>query len=92
MVITVYFVAQNPDLAEIQGGQDVPPELMAPVLAIGCSICGGGLLSILGLVLGIIGLVQPARLKLFAIIGTVLNGLIVGGGLLLLLVSLATSA
>jgi len=39
--------------------------------------------NLVGLILGIIGLVMKNRKKVFAIIGTILNGLVVGGVLLL---------
>ncbi|MNV97148.1 hypothetical protein D3C71_1922360 [compost metagenome] len=34
--------------------------------------------NLIGLVLGIIGLIQKGRKKIFAILGTIFNGLVVG--------------
>ncbi|NGZ75840.1 hypothetical protein [Saccharibacillus alkalitolerans] len=45
------------------------------------SILGAALLNLVGVILGIVGLVSKARKKVFAVIGTVLNGLcLLGGG------------
>ena len=88
MVFAVYAIAQHPEIEHIQPGDQPPPELIGIMMAFVCPICGGVVMSIVGLILGIIGLVQTARLKLFAIIGTILNGLVVGGVLLLMLIGL----
>ncbi|OWR28052.1 hypothetical protein CDO73_19385 [Saccharibacillus sp. O23] len=52
----------------------------------GFGILGAAILNLIGLILGIIGLVVKDRKKVFAIIGTILNGLCVltGGGFILI--------
>ncbi|GGN92143.1 DUF4064 domain-containing protein [Saccharibacillus kuerlensis] len=59
------------------------------VLAIGLAglgLLGSALLNFIGLILGIVGLVMKDRKKVFAIIGTVLNGLclLIGGGIIVI--------
>lgn len=69
-------VSRNPDVAN-----DSPV-----AMSLGLAICGGVLLGLVGVVLGIVGLVMRQRRRVFAIIGLVINGLIlVGiGGLMVL--------
>lgn len=52
----------------------------------GFGILGAAILNLVGLILGIVGLVIKDRKKVFAIIGTILNGLCVltGGGFILI--------
>jgi hypothetical protein len=53
------------------------------VMAVGVGACLGFLMHSLGLILGIIGLAQSRQRRVFALLGTLLNGLVlVGTGLL----------
>ncbi len=79
MAITVNVVTQHPNIMNIQPGEQPPEEFIGIMGTISSLVCGSGILSVLGLVLGIIGLVQATRLKLFAVIGTILNGVVVVG-------------
>lgn len=57
-------------------------ELTMPRLAallIGLVIIGSSVLSLIGLVLGIVGVCQPNRRVVFAVLGTVLNVFIILG-------------
>lgn len=45
-------------------------------IVLGLIMCGGLAMLIVGLVLGIVGLVQRDRKRLFAILGIILNGLV----------------
>lgn len=47
--------------------------------------------NLIGLVLGIIGLVQKGRKKIFAILGTIFNGLVVGFLALLLIIAIGAA-
>jgi len=51
------------------------PELMGPMMIAGVVMFLGAGLSFLGLILGIIGLFMKNTKKIFAILGTILNGL-----------------
>jgi hypothetical protein len=52
-------------------------------------IClGGPLLQLVGLILGIVGIFQHDRSKIFGIIGTVLNGLVMVGFAALMIVAM----
>lgn len=77
-----------------------PTEIESELMAGGgeefAAVLGGGLLimlaigiSIIGLILGIIGLVIKNRKKIFGILGVVLNGLIVLGIVFLMVIGLA---
>lgn len=64
-----------------------------PMLSlVGLLMMGTVLGYIVGLILGIVGLVQKNRKKIFAILGTVFNGLAVGLVLFLLLLGLIVGA
>jgi hypothetical protein len=58
------------------------PELMVLSFLMFGSILG----NLIGLVLGIIGLIQKERKKIFAILGTVFNGLVIGFVALILII------
>lgn len=64
------------------------PELVASLLFIGLGMLGSFVFALIGLILGIIGLLQQNRKKVFAVIGTVLSGLLVGIPLLFFLFSM----
>jgi hypothetical protein len=56
--------------------EDVSPAMFATALSI---CCGGPVLHIVGLILGLVGVFQPNRHKLMGIIGATLNGLVLLG-------------
>ncbi len=59
-----------------QAGKLDPQAPNATMIGLSLSICfGGPLFQLLGLVLGIVGIFQHDRSKLFGIMGTVINGL-----------------
>jgi hypothetical protein len=60
-------------------------------MALGGAACFAFLLAIIGVGLGIAGVCQRERKTVFAIIGLVLNGLILLGGGCLVLIGIATS-
>jgi hypothetical protein len=78
----------------VQANQSLTPQdfqklgLQSPLIMIGMGMLAAIVGNIIGLVLGIIGLLQKERKKGFAIAGTVMNGLAVLVLLLLVLVSL----
>lgn len=83
--------AQSFDPADPQS-IDLPNETLIALQVIGFGFLGGVLLSFVGLGLGIAGMVQRRRRRLFAIIGTVLNGLVVLGVLALILLVVVAGA
>ncbi|MAE67503.1 MAG: hypothetical protein CMJ18_24855 [Phycisphaeraceae bacterium] len=78
IVFTVINVEKMAQMQNIQPDTMPAPEIVIAVLLIALPMCLAILLSVIGLVLGIIGLCQP-RHKLFPIIGTCINGLLVVG-------------
>lgn len=72
-------------------GGDVDDEAPA-MIAVGCFIILGVLAHLLGLGLGIAGLVQRDRRRVFAALGMVLNGVAVLGVLALMAIGLAAGA
>lgn len=62
------------------------PELAFMSLAILGTLFG----NLIGLVLGIIGLVQKERKRVFAVLGTVLNGIVIIGLALIVLITVAS--
>ncbi|QIN79440.1 hypothetical protein GBA65_13995 [Rubrobacter marinus] len=78
----------NPqDLNPQEINQDSPVVVVAGLIGLGFLV--SVLLTLLGLGLGIAGLVQRRRRKLFAAIGTALNGLVVLGVVALVVLSFA---
>jgi len=75
-------------IAQAQGGE--LDENSNAAIVIGILLFAGVGLSLIGGVIGIIGLMQPKRTKTCAILGVVLNGLVVGGMILIILVGLLT--
>jgi len=64
------------------GGMD---EDSPAVMAVGFAICFGVLMHVMGLILGIVGVAQSGRNRVFAILGSIFNGVIlIGIGLLML--------
>lgn len=59
------------------------------IVVVGVMACGGGVAAIVGFCLGIAGVCQTNRSKVFAILGLVFNGLIVLGVVFLWLVGMA---
>jgi hypothetical protein len=59
------------------------------VAVLGLLLLGGLFLALVGAILGVVGLFDPNRKKLFAILGLIFNGLILGLVLLLLVIGLA---
>jgi hypothetical protein len=93
------FFAQISDVINIDNPEEMDPELITeqledlPLLAvIGFMMIGTLIGNLIGLVLGIIGLVQKQRKKLFAVLGTILNGLVIGVLLILFVLGLAMAA
>ena len=82
-IVVVNFVSmQHPEienLHQIEPGQPLPSELTRPLLAMMCPMCSGVMLALVGLILGIVGISMRGRIKLFSLIGTILNGLILLG-------------
>jgi len=78
IVIAGILGLQYPEL-ENMNPDHIDPELIGPVFAIFCPLCSTVMLSIVGLILGIIGATQNQQSKTFAIIGAVLNGLVILG-------------
>ena len=60
---------------DLQSNLEDSPGTAAAVLAAGIGLLASPILYLLGAVLGIAGLIQGRRKRLFAIIGTTLNGL-----------------
>ena len=58
------------------------------VILLGLCLIGGGL-ALLGIVLGIVGLVQANRSKIFAVLGLVFNALVILGVIGLMIVGIA---
>lgn len=58
-------------------------------ILVGCFILSGVAVNLVGLGLGIAGLFQRSRKRLFAVLGTVLNLLLIGGVCLLIFIGLA---
>jgi mannose/fructose/N-acetylgalactosamine-specific phosphotransferase system component IIC len=70
IAVATYFAAQNPD----QFNEESPQAII-----VGLGIFAGMGLAVIGLGLGIAGLAQPNRIKLFAILGLVFNVLLFVG-------------
>jgi hypothetical protein len=70
IAVATYFAAGNPE----QFGED-----SAPAVLVGLGIMAGMALALIGLGLGIAGLAQPNRIKLFAILGLVFNAIVFVG-------------
>lgn len=68
---------------------DLPSSTLIALQAIGLGFILGVLLSFVGLGLGVAGLIQRRRKKIFAVIGAVLNGLVVLGVVSLILLAVA---
>ena len=67
-------------VAAIMGAQKGPLQGRDPAaVTIGLTIIGSGILSLVGAVLGVVGLFQPDRRTFFAILGIVFNLLVVVG-------------
>jgi len=68
-IVVIVMVIKNP--------QGPPDEQSAEMMAIGGVFCGGFVLNLIGGVLGVAALAVPNRNKLFAILGLVINGLMI---------------
>lgn len=69
---------QDPE--SFQNPEDAPPELQqaaTAILLLTIGFLGLPVLNLVGLGLGIAGLIQKRRKRLFAVLGTVLNGLVI---------------
>lgn len=71
-----------------QGGLD---EESVAALVIGLGILFAGLTTLVSLLLGIIGLVQQERKKIFALLGTIFSGLVVTLAILIVAMGLMMS-
>lgn len=82
-------------LIDVESGQydyeDLERQIadMPGLVLMSIALLGTLLGNFVGLILGIVGLVQKERKKVFAILGTVLNGVVILGLALLVLVSVA---
>lgn len=65
----------NPDLADPQNLTAEEQQVVMVFGLIGLCFLGGGLLTLLGLIMGLIGMFNKQRKKLFPILGTVLSAL-----------------
>ncbi len=90
-------VIQDPQ--SIQNPEDLPPELreqaeraLLPLLLVSVGFLGAPFLSFVGVVFGVAGLIQGRRKKIFATLGTVLNGLALIAAIALLFVGLIGGA
>ncbi|WP_036718433.1 hypothetical protein, partial [Paenibacillus harenae] len=72
--------------------EELGGDVLVPIMIAGLSIIAAIGISFIGLILGIIGLFSKNRRKVFGIIGVVLNGLLVVGAILLIVIGLAISA
>jgi hypothetical protein len=83
VVLVISLVVQTADLVGLEGETLAPEELAArfedapELLVLSFLMFGTVIGNIIGLILGIIGIVQKERKKVFAILGTILNGLVV---------------
>ena len=84
-------VIQDPQ--SIQNPEDLPPELreqaeqaLLPLLLVAVGFLAAPFISFVGVVFGVAGLIQGRRKKIFATLGTVLNGLALIAAVALLLV------
>lgn len=68
------FTAEAVDAEELAARIEQIPELAIYPLVMLATLAG----NLIGLILGIIGLIQKERKKVFAILGTVFNGLVLG--------------
>ena len=82
------FDPQSFDPANPQSVDLSNPTLIA-LQVLGLGFIAGVLLSFVGLGLGVAGMVQRRRKRLFAVIGAVLNGLVVLGVIALVVLSIA---
>ncbi len=73
------------DYEELERRMAEMPELAFMSMALLGTLFG----NLIGLILGIIGLVQKERKKVFAVLGTVLNGIVIIGLALMVLVTVA---
>ncbi|MNC51097.1 hypothetical protein D3C75_1003760 [compost metagenome] len=73
------------DYEELERRMAEMPELALMSIALLGTLFG----NLIGLILGIIGLVQKERKKVFAVLGTVLNGIVIIGLALMVLVTVA---
>ncbi|MGH7199416.1 MAG: hypothetical protein ACREJB_02355 [Planctomycetaceae bacterium] len=76
-----YVSIENPAILE----DEESPEMIAA----GAGVCVSGLLNLIGLILGIVGVVQGNRQKLFSILGLVFHAVMILGIVLLMLVGFA---
>lgn len=97
--LLVAFIAQMADAIDFNTPEEVDPNRIAeqiedlPLLAvIGFLMLGTIIGNLIGLILGIVGLVQKNRKKIFAILGTILNGLVIGVLFILFILGIAMSA
>lgn len=87
IIFVIIAVGSVFSLADVYEGGALDPNTVmdkAPMLVVSSFIILATMfVNVVGLILGIVGLVIKNRKKVFAIIGTILNGLVVGGVLLL---------
>ena len=84
------FDPQSFDPADPQSIDPSDPAIIA-LQVLGLGFIVGVLLSFVGLGLGIAGIIQRRRKRLFAVIGAVLNGLVVLGVIVLVVLTVALS-
>ena len=94
-LLAAFVVSKHPGLADLQPSSSpdaISPDLVPPLLLMVCPMCSSIALALLGLLLGIIGLVQSERRKVLAMLGTAGSGLVLLGFLALFLIGLLASA
>lgn len=88
--VTYLLTGTGADLTEYTATEEQLMGFGVGALVLILSLLGASVLNLAGTILGIIGLVSKNRKKVFAVIGTVLNGLcLLGGGGLILFATLA---
>lgn len=88
MIIATVIGLRNPELSQLQPGDLQAPELIGTLMAVAIPVCVSVISGLIGLILGILALMQTGYKKVLPIIGTVLNGLILAGCLLQIVLGL----
>ncbi|MCA9267212.1 MAG: hypothetical protein KDA41_02015 [Planctomycetales bacterium] len=79
--LLVFVIAFGAVIAVQAQDPDIDPNDSPVIMVSSVSLCCGiPLLNAVGLLLGIIAVFQPDRLKLFGVIGSIINGIVVFGG------------
>lgn len=90
LTLTELELMQDPAYIQEQlssGDGDLPSSLVGVIVSV-VLIFGSGFFSFLGIIFGIIGVCMKNRRKIFGILGTVFNGLLLVGGFIFFMISL----